>query len=304
MKPSVLERAKHTIDLIRYQNEQTANENKSKALLDISFKSLYNDYVNTMIEQAKTGKDYSEKLKNLSCEIDSKLRDMKIDSITPKYNCKKCSDTGFVDGKYCSCLIKEVNNILIKESGFEKLEDFKDVKFDIFENKEYMRSLYQKMQKWCHSKFEKNIIFISGNTGVGKSHLTRCMANELIHENYVVFFTTSFAMHQGFVKSHISKDLDLKNSLIDRYLNVDILFIDDLGTELRNPLITINYLYHVINERKINKRPTIITSNLDLYDLRDYYDERISSRIIDKQSSICLSIQGEDLRLKNANTKK
>ena len=257
-----------------------------------------------MIEQAKTGKDYSEKLKNLSCEIDSKLRDMKIDSITPKYNCKKCSDTGFVDGKYCSCLIKEVNNILIKESGFEKLEDFKDVRFDIFENKEYMRSLYQKMQKWCHSKFEKNIIFISGNTGVGKSHLTRCMANELIHENYVVFFTTSFAMHQDFVKSHISKDLDLKNSLIDRYLNVDILFIDDLGTELRNPLITINYLYHVINERKINKRPTIITSNLDLYDLRDYYDERISSRIIDKQSSICLSIQGEDLRLKNANTKK
>ena len=298
MKPSVLERAKHIIDLTRYENEQRANENKSKALCDPSFKSLYNEYVDIMIMQAKTDQDYSEKLKNLASEIDKKLKSLKIGSIEPIYSCKKCSDSGFVDGKYCSCLIKEVNNILIKESGFEKLEDFKDVKFDIFEDKEYMQSLYQKMQKWCHSNFEKNIIFISGNTGVGKSHLTRCMANELINENYVVFFTTSFAMHQDFVKSHMTRDLELKNSLLDRYLNADILFIDDLGTELRNPLITINYLYHVINERKINKRPTIITSNLDLYDLQDYYDERISSRIIDKQSSICLSIQGEDLRLK------
>lgn len=298
MKPSVLERAKHIIDLTRYENEQRANENKSKALCDPSFKSLYNEYVDTMIMQAKTSKDCSEKLKKLASEIDKKLKSLKIGSIEPIYSCKKCSDSGFVDGKYCSCLIKEVNNILIKESGFEKLEDFKDVKFDIFEDKEYMQSLYQKMQKWCHSNFEKNIIFISGNTGVGKSHLTRCMANELINENYVVFFTTSFAMHQDFVKSHMTRDLELKNSLLDRYLNADILFIDDLGTELRNPLITINYLYHVINERKINKRPTIITSNLDLYDLQDYYDERISSRIIDKQSSICLSIQGDDLRLK------
>ncbi len=298
MKPSVLERAKHIIDLTRYENEQRANENKSKALQDPSFKSLYNEYVNTMIMQAKTDQDCNVKLKKLASEIDKKLKSLKIGSIEPIYSCKKCSDSGFVDGKYCSCLIKEVNNILIKESGFEKLEDFKDVKFDIFEDKEYMQSLYQKMQKWCHSNFEKNIIFISGNTGVGKSHLTRCMANELINENYVVFFTTSFAMHQDFVKSHMTRDLELKNSLLDRYLNADILFIDDLGTELRNPLITINYLYHVINERKINKRPTIITSNLDLYDLQDYYDERISSRIIDKQSSICLSIQGEDLRLK------
>ena len=298
MKPSVLERAKHIIDLTRYENEQRANENKSKALCDPSFKSLYNEYVDTMIMQAKTDQDCNVKLKKLASEIDKKLKSLKIGSIEPIYSCKKCSDSGFVDGKYCSCLIKEVNNILIKESGFEKLEDFKDVKFNIFKDKEYMQSLYQKMQKWCHSNFEKNIIFISGNTGVGKSHLTRCMANELINENYVVFFTTSFAMHQDFVKSHITRDLELKNSLLDRYLNADILFIDDLGTELRNPLITINYLYHVINERKINKRPTIITSNLDLYDLQDYYDERISSRIIDKQSSICINIQGNDLRLK------
>ena len=83
MKPSVLERAKHIIDLTRYENEQRANENKSKALQDPSFKSLYNEYVDTMIMQAKTDQDCNVKLKKLASEIDKKLKSLKIGSIEP-----------------------------------------------------------------------------------------------------------------------------------------------------------------------------------------------------------------------------
>ena len=90
MKPSVLERAKHIIDLTRYENEQRANENKSKALCDPSFKSLYNEYVDTMIMQAKTDQDCNVKLKKLASEIDKKLKSLKIGSIEPIYSCKKC----------------------------------------------------------------------------------------------------------------------------------------------------------------------------------------------------------------------
>ena len=192
---------------------------------------------------------------------------------------------------------KTVINILKKESGFDRLEEFDKTDFSIFENADEMKKLYEKMKAWCHSKFDKNLIFIAGNTGVGKTHLIKCMANELINLNHVVLLTSSFAMHQDFVKSYSTRDLDEKSSLLDRYLNSEVLFIDDLGTELRQPNITINYLYQVINERKMNRLPTIITSNLDLYELKDYYDERISSRIIDKASSICIFVKGKDLRL-------
>ena len=303
MKPSVLERAKHIIDLTRYENEQRANENKSKALQDPSFKSLYNEYVDTMIMQAKTSQDCSEKLKNLANEIDKKINSLKIGSIEPIYSCKKCGDTGYIDGKYCVCLTKEINQMLKKESGFDFLESFDNVNFDISENKEFMQKLYATMEKWCHSDFKKTLIYIAGDTGVGKTHLIKCMANELINLNHIVRFTTSFSMHQDFAKSYSTKDLDEKNNLLDKYLNTEILFIDDLGTELRQYNITINYLYQVLNERKVKRLPTIITSNLTLDDIKDYYDERISSRIIDKDTAINVFIHGKDLRLKNIKNK-
>ena len=153
------------------------------------------------------------------------------------------------------------------------------------------------MQKWCLSDFDKTIILLSGNTGVGKTHLTKCMANELIKRHKLVLLTTSFSMHQDFMKSYSTRDLEEKQQLLSRYLNAEILFIDDLGTELRNPNITISYLYQVLNERRINKRPTVITTNLNLNDIYDYYDERIFSRIADKTTSICVYIEGKDIRL-------
>lgn len=297
MKATIIEKAKKVIDSRRYQAENDAIKNKIKAFEDTIFKTLYQGYTTAMIEASKEGKELTPFVKDMKKQYLARLKELGLPSIEPDFYCKKCNDTGFIDGKYCSCLIKEINNVLIAESGFDKLEDFKKVKFDIFENKDYMKKLYQKMQEWCHSNFDKNLIFIAGETGVGKTHLIKCMANELINLNHVVLLTSSFAMHQDFVKSYSTKDLEEKSYLLDRYLNSEILFIDDLGTELRNPTITLNYLYQVINERKMKRLPTIITSNLDLYDIKDYYDERISSRIIDKSSSICVYIKGKDLRL-------
>ncbi len=299
MKTSIIEKAKVVIDKNRWQAENQAINNKIKAFEDEKFKTLYQDYMAKMIEASKNNEVLSTDVKNLKEEYLKRLKVLGINSIEPDYTCKKCNDSGFVNGNYCSCLIKEVNNILKKESGFDKFESFDEVNFQVFNNAEYMKKLYQKMQKWCHSNFDKNIIYIAGDTGVGKTHLIKCMANELINLNHVVFFTSSFSMHQDFVKSYSTKDLDEKNALIDKYLNCEFLFIDDLGTELRQYNITINYLYQVINERKIKKLPTIITSNLNLDEIKDYYDERISSRIIDKSSSICVYINGEDIRLKN-----
>lgn len=297
MKTTVIEKAKRIIDLRRFDAENKAIENKIKAFDDNIFKKLYQTYTTYMIEYSREGKEIPANVKDMKNKFLNRLKEINIFSIEPDYFCKKCNDTGYINGKYCQCLIREINNVLKKESGFDSLEEFDKTDFSIFENSDFMKKLYSKMKDWCHSKFDKNLIFIAGDTGVGKTHLIKCMANELINLNHVVLLTSSFAMHQDFVKSYSSKDLDEKNNLLDRYLNSEILFIDDLGTELRLPNITVNYLYQIINERKIKKLPTIITSNLDLYEIKDYYDERISSRIIDKASSICVYVKGKDLRL-------
>lgn len=297
MKATVTDKAKKIIENRHYQADSEALLNKEKALQDSEFKNIYLQYINKIIDNAKTGNTDNTETANLKKEYEKRLKELKIGSIEPLYSCKKCKDVGVTENGYCECLIDEVNKILKKESGFLELEEFDKANFNLFEDKKMMKTLYSKMQKWCLSDFDKTIILLSGNTGVGKTHLTKCMANELIKRHKLVLLTTSFSMHQDFMKSYSTRDLEEKQKLLSRYLNAEILFIDDLGTELRNPNITISYLYQVLNERRINKRPTVITTNLNLNDIYDYYDERIFSRIADKTTSICVYIEGKDIRL-------
>ena len=297
MKATVTDKATKIIENRHYQADSEALLNKEKALQDSEFKNIYLQYINKIIDNAKTGNTDNTETANLKIEYEKRLKELKIASIEPLYSCTKCKDVGVTENGYCECLIDEVNKILKKESGFLELEEFDKANFNLFEDKKMMKTLYSKMQKWCLSDFDKTIILLSGNTGVGKTHLTKCMANELIKRHKLVLLTTSFSMHQDFMKSYSTRDLEEKQQLLSRYLNAEILFIDDLGTELRNPNITISYLYQVLNERRINKRPTVITTNLNLNDIYDYYDERIFSRIADKTTSICVYIEGKDIRL-------
>ena len=298
MKAKILEKALRIISDRKYEATNKALFNKTEAFKDENFKSIYLRYVGKMIEDAKGNKVDNQNLENLKNQYKSRLKELNLGEVEPQYTCDKCDDTGFKEGKYCDCLIEEINKILKEESGFLNLEDFGKTSFEIFENKDFMTKLYGVMKKWCHSNFEKSIVCLSGQTGVGKTHLMKCMANELINKHKIVRLTTSFAMHQDFVKSYACREPEEKQELVSKYIDAEVLFIDDLGTELRQPNITVNYLYQVLNERKMNKRPTIITTNLNLDDIMDYYDERIFSRIADKSSSICVYIEGEDLRLK------
>lgn len=297
MNNKIIEEALFTINQRGNKAEIEAAQNKAKALQDSTFSTVYSAYTRKMIEGAKNGK--KEDLSAEKQAFEKRLDQLKIGSILPKYSCPICEDQGYKDGHMCNCLKNEINKILVRESGFGALEDFAKTKFDIFKNAEYMKKVYAKMQEWCHSKFDKNIVYLSGGTGVGKTHLIKCMANELIGRGKLVVLTSAFAMNQDFLKSYSTRDLEEKNNILDKYLDCEVLFIDDLGSEFIQKGITSSFLYQVLNERKIKNRPTVITSNLDLKDLRDYYDERISSRIIDKRTSICLLIDGDDLRLKN-----
>ena len=298
MKKVIIEKAKRIIENRQYDAITLAQNNKIEALEYNEFKNLYYEYIDSMTADAKNGVDSTKKTVNLKQDCINWLKNHKIGAITPQYSCKKCNDTGLLEGKYCDCLIEEINKLLKLESGFINLEDFDKTNFEIFEDKKFMSTLYEKMKKWCYSNFDKNLIYLAGQTGVGKTHLMKCMAHELIKRHKLVYLTTSFAMHQDFIKSFTTRDLEAKNELLDKYLTPEVLFIDDLGTELRQRDVTINYLYQIINERKMRKLPTVITSNLTISDIMEYYDERILSRIVDKSTSICVYIDGQDLRLK------
>ena len=94
----------------------------------------------------------------------------------------------------------------------------------------------------CHEfidNFEnkpKNIFFY-GNTGVGKTFLSNCIAKELLDAGYSVIYFTAFQLFDILSKGVFEKDADA----IAAHQNIfdcDLLIIDDLGTELSNSFTT------------------------------------------------------------------
>ncbi len=103
--------------------------------------------------------------------------------------------------------------------------------------------------------------------------------------------------------AHFEKDNSYKE-ILDNILNVDLLIIDDLGTETLNSM-KFAELFTIINTRLLNQNnkitKTIISTNLDLKDIFDIYQERIASRIVGNYN-IC-KFFGDDIRLKRKSTK-
>ncbi len=293
---NVLDEALKVINQNRLHADLVAKGNRQLAMQNKEFANLYKSYMSNVISLARQG-NFDKKLEKEKKNLDLMLKKLNIGNIEPNYSCRGCQDSGYINGKQCECLKREINKILVSESGFGELVDFKNVKFDIFDGAELIKKIYQKLEAWCNSDFKKKMVFLSGGTGTGKTYLLKCMANEFIKRGKVTTLVTAYKMSQDCLKSYACRDVFEKEALIGKYLESEVLFIDDLGTEVNSSALTINYLYTIINERKMRNLPTVITTNLSLADIRDQYDERIYSRIAD-ETTIKIQFAGKDLRLK------
>lgn len=294
MNREVIEKAENIINERKRKNEEPYTLILEQFSKDEEFSNLRKKYQQEIIENAKkeaygekTNKTLQEKLKK---EIDEYFSKNGVKN-TISHSCKKCQDNGYINGKMCECLKKEISNILFEESNFGKLVSFSEAEKGA---QGTLKMLYKKMKEWCHSDFKKNIIFLSGQVGTGKTFLTRAMANELIEQGKIVKLVTAFQMSRDFKEYRSTYN----EAILDKYLSCEFLFIDDLGTEVIYKNSTIEFLYQVLNERQMRKLCTIITSNLDLAEIRDRYDERIFSRIANRETSISVILKNEDLRLK------
>lgn len=263
-----------------------------KVFAEEKYAEMQQKYQKMMIENAKK-EAYGEKFsKNEELNLKKQLDDMKILK-TPNFSCKKCNDEGYLNGQICTCLKTEISKLLLKESGFEKLENFADA----IKTSGNLKDAYVLMQKWCKSDFKKTLIYLAGPVGVGKTYLLRCMANELINRGKIVKLSTAFNMNLDFRDFNKTSEQEI----IKKYINTEVLFIDDLGTEPIYKNITLENLYLVLNERQTRHLPTVITSNLSLEDVNNIYGERIFSRIANRETSITLFLDDEDKRLKKHN---
>ncbi len=238
------------------------------------------------------------------------------ESIIPNYECKICNDTGYVfDGKsskMCNCLKQKIYNIEYNKSNISNLEkqNFNNFNLNLYSNeiskdkygsdispRENIKLILDICKKFIanfDNPEEKNLLF-RGRTGLGKTFLSSCIANELLSKGKTVLYQTSSVMLDTIINYHLGKS-NISSDIYDHLLNVDLLIIDDLGTEGINNMKLVE-LFNLLNTRLLNSKKvtkTIISTNLSLQDIFDAYDERIVSRIIGYYN-ICYFF-GDDIR--------
>ncbi len=232
-----------------------------------------------------------------------KLLKMTETDLYPKYSCKKCNDTGFINGKMCDCYRARKTTEMSKAFGLGEDEflDFSNFNLDLISDpaqKAQMQKLKDKLSKWAkdYPKNKKRNIMICGGTGLGKTYIAKCLAGTLLRRGIGVCFVSSFNMNQMFLNFHTGNRHE-KYESIAPLLSADVLVIDDLGTEPMLKNVTKNYLTLIISERERMGKPVIITTNLMPDHLLDRYNERVYSRLTSKQNSAIFHLDGKDLRL-------
>jgi len=268
------------------------------------------------IEQQVAKENLEVKLNTIEQEIQNMLKSMKLgkDYLAPKYECARCEDTGYINGKVrCSCFTQKIVNITYKQNNMLKLKDENFNTFDIayfsnkpdkekyqsdkspLENIEEIRKLSKVFCDNIQNPKQKNLLFV-GKAGTGKTFMSSCIANEIVNKGYTVLYQTAPLLMDMLLEAKFAsiKD-DMKKEQYSNVFDVDLLIIDDLGTENLNNM-KFTELFNIINTRLLKDKKTIISTNLSLAELAGQYDDRVMSRLIGNYT-ICRFF-GEDIRLK------
>ena len=234
-----------------------------------------------------------------------------------EYECDICKDIGRImtskGEKYCKCFIQRVVDKTYKQYNMLKINEENFNTFDIgyysdkVDKDKYRSDISPRdnivkikkiAEKFCNNienSDQKSLLFV-GNTGTGKTFLSNCIAYDLINKGYTVLYQTAPMLMDMAMESKYNFDKkDNKKIKYESIFDVDLLIIDDLGTEtLNNNRFT--ELFNIINTRLLKSKKTIISTNLMLNELSEEYDERVMSRLIGNYI-ICKFI-GDDIRFK------
>ena len=234
------------------------------------------------------------------------------DVLEDKPACPRCQDKGWIGARMCDCLkvlcaqeqIKELSKLL--NLGEQSFQNF-NLEFYSAEPwpgagvspRENMGRVLDVCRNYAakFGKFYFDNLYLYGAPGLGKTFLSACIARVVSENGHSVVYDTAGNVFSAFETQKFSRDDEDAREETNRYLNCDLLILDDLGSELTTAL-TQSTLYTLINNRLIAGKRTVISSNLSPDDLRRRYTPQIVSRLEGEYRA--LPFFGEDIRLKGA----
>lgn len=228
------------------------------------------------------------------------------DCLEERPACPLCGDTGYRDGGVCRCL----RGYYAREQQRElsRMLDLGGQSFDTFSLEWYSdrvepgerrsarshmeERVYNSCAEFAHRfgrRFE-NLLFF-GAPGLGKTHLSAAIAREVSGAGWSVVYDTAGHVFRVFEDEKFSREEAGED--VERVLRCDLLILDDLGTELTTAFVQ-SALYEIVNTRLVERRSTILSTNLMPNELGRRYSPQIASRIEGEYQ--LLPFVGEDIR--------
>ena len=250
-----------------------------------------------------------------------------LDYDTPIKTCEKCGDPIQKDivilnvlrrvPIVCSCRKKELEKKAIEDENKEKQirlnsifknslmdEKFKRCTFETWDHSRGSEKVFKICSKYAEnfkSAKEDNLgLMLYGEPGNGKTHAVSCIANYLMLRGIPTICVSINKMLERIKETYSSYGKEGEETVLKSLSNADLLIIDDLGTEQKNEWSSAK-IYNIMDSRYRNGLPTIITTNINLKDLKDMYQKRTYDRLME----MCTPVMndGKSIRVEKSKEK-
>lgn len=289
--------------------------------IEYELSNIYSKVAKAVLTDKTDARSRLEQIKQNSLKLQNEEKQIltnanyPADYLSIKYHCRHCKDTGYIDGKMCSCM-----KTLLRETAYQKLNSSSPLSLSNFSSfsLEYYsdtplpdknfsaRSRMSQILEYCKKYAEdfstdSSSLLFQGEPGLGKTHLSLAIATVAISKGYGVIYISAPTAVSALEKERFSRGE--QNSETEKMLvDCDLLILDDLGTEFITTFST-SKIYDIINTRFMLNKPIIISTNYTMKELEKNYSIRFVSRIIGETDRI--TFVGEDIRqLKQKNKTK
>lgn len=321
MKPHIRE-ILHEYEQMRLQKKAERDARESEALrrcpeLAAVLEQMRNLSLN-MTREVMARPAQADEIIQRSHETLSQLRAQKealllqcglpADTLEIHYRCPDCKDTGYIGDvlqQMCHCLSQRVLEESYRSSNLAMpQQNAPAFDLNIFSNKpisgslsprEQMRRIYDHLSRLCSDldSAQHHTILLCGKTGTGKTFLLQTLAQQLVTQGTPTLMLTSYKFFDLMLKHHTHQE----DVALDDFTDVDVLILDDLGSEPLFNNVTVQYLFSILNERLYHQKHTFISTNLLPAQLASRYGDRVASRLLDPQNTLSFQLLGRDLRM-------